>query len=302
MVHLSACLLMIVVIACVFLFSRSGRSNSSTSIEIEKSSRSGGDTPLKIRIIYNDWHQCINDILLPVMADPKKLWSIFGESIETCRQQTAMDKLNLTEHSNKEEIKYHIHNNTDITPSVVVTLGVGRNILAEQQLKELLPQGSLFFGADPIYEGNDRLYSTIGTFLPIAVSNETKLGQAYVLKKGYVYQTMVHIDVITLLVKLTKTPFIDQFLIDNEGPEYDIIPMMGVNDEFDKNGLVACQINVEFHAYNNFHERFVFVLKKLLDDRRYAILKASREPHYRVFMLNFEHAKCVEKYIMHYFV
>ncbi|CAJ0607185.1 unnamed protein product [Cylicocyclus nassatus] len=214
-----------------------------------------------------------------------------------------MNKLNLSEHRNKDEIKYHIHNNTDLAPSVVVTLGVGRDILAEEQLKKLLPQGSLFFGADPIYEGNDQLYSTIGTFLPVAVSNETKMSQAYVLKKGrYVFQTMVHINVITFLVKLTETPFIDQFLIDNEGPEYDIIPMMGVNDEFDKNGLVACQINVEFHAYNNFHERFVFVLKKLLDDRRYAILKASRETHYRVFMLNFEHAKCVEKYIMHYFV
>ncbi|CAJ0607198.1 unnamed protein product [Cylicocyclus nassatus] len=108
---------------------------------------------------------------------------------------------------------------------------------------------------------------------------------------------MVHIDVITFLTKFTHTPFVDQFFIDNEGPEYDIISMMGVGAEFDQNGLVACQINVEIHAFNNFKKRFSLLLKKLLSDRRYAILKAFPAIHLRTFLMNFGHRKCVEKYI-----
>ncbi|KIH66480.1 hypothetical protein ANCDUO_03193 [Ancylostoma duodenale] len=110
------------------------------------------------------------------------------------------------------------------TPSVVITLGVGWDVLAEQKLKELLPNGTLFFGADPIYEENAALYSTVGQFFPLAIGNETKLSKAYVmpkeLKGEYQFQTMVHLDVITFLTKLTQTPFIDQFLMDNEGEGY----------------------------------------------------------------------------------
>ncbi|RCN41551.1 hypothetical protein ANCCAN_12491 [Ancylostoma caninum] len=85
-------------------------------------------------------------------------------------------------------------------------------------------QGTLFFGADPIYEENAALFSTVGQFFPLAIGNETKLSKAYVMPKhlqgGYQFQTMVHLDVITFLTKLTQTPFIDQFLMDNEGEGY----------------------------------------------------------------------------------
>ncbi|EPB79564.1 hypothetical protein ANCCEY_01384 [Ancylostoma ceylanicum] len=164
------------------------------------------------------------------------------------------------------------------TPSVVITLGVGWDVLAEQKLKKILPNGTLFFGADPMYEENAALYSTVGQFFPLAIGNETKLSKAFVmpkqLKGKYVFQTMVHLDVITFLTKLTRTPIIDQFLMDNEGPEYDLLPMMGVGQEFDQNGIVACQINAEIHSgHTNFKERFAAVMKGLLNDRRYAIFK-----------------------------
>ncbi|KHJ98325.1 hypothetical protein OESDEN_01697, partial [Oesophagostomum dentatum] len=192
------------------------------------------------------------------------------------------------------------------SPSTVVTLGVGWDVQAERKLKEQLPNGSLFYGADPIYEENDKLFSSVGVFFPIAVGNETKLSQAHVmpkeLKGKYEFRTTVHIDIITFLTKLTKTPFVDQLLMDNEvavdsylcknafankclsqlnsrryaasdnrarvsegnifgsapyddylrcftdlirGPEYDIIPMMGVGAEFDQNNIAVCQINAE---------------------------------------------------------
>ncbi|CAJ0607196.1 unnamed protein product [Cylicocyclus nassatus] len=131
---------------------------------------------------YDDWHSCMTSILLPV-SNIDKLWSSFSKTVETCRQRTAMRKLHLTEIKGGQENKYHIFNDTDNTPSVVITLGVGWDALAEQKLRKRLPNDSIFFGADPIYEINDQLYSTVGTFFPIAVGNETKVTKAYVMPK-----------------------------------------------------------------------------------------------------------------------
>ncbi|RCN35546.1 hypothetical protein ANCCAN_18585 [Ancylostoma caninum] len=63
-------------------------------------------------------------------------------------------------------------------PSTVVTLGVGLDVLAELKLKKMLPKGSKFYGADPIYDGNDELYARVGKFFPLAVGNETTYDEA----------------------------------------------------------------------------------------------------------------------------
>ncbi|KAK6040977.1 hypothetical protein COOONC_21517 [Cooperia oncophora] len=118
----------------------------------------------------------------------------------------------------------------------------------------------------------------------------------------YEFRTMVHLDVITFLKNLTRTPFIDQFLMDNEGPEYDLIPMMGVGREFDQNGIVVCQINTEIHrGHANHKERFADVFRQLLADRRYAIFKVVTTGHHRTFLVNFERRECVEKYVLQFF-
>ncbi|ETN84659.1 hypothetical protein NECAME_17054 [Necator americanus] len=58
-------------------------------------------------------------------------------------------------------------------PSVVVSLGIGADVTAELQLKDKLPQGSEFFGADPVIVPNSELFSRIGIFFPFAVSKES---------------------------------------------------------------------------------------------------------------------------------
>ncbi|KAK6040976.1 hypothetical protein COOONC_21519 [Cooperia oncophora] len=57
----------------------------------------------------------------------------------------------------------------------------------------MLPSGSQFYGADPIYEKNAELYSEVGQFFPLAVGNETKVSKAYVMPKelgGYAYKLL----------------------------------------------------------------------------------------------------------------
>ncbi|KHJ98323.1 hypothetical protein OESDEN_01695 [Oesophagostomum dentatum] len=119
----------------------------------------------------------------------------------------------------------------------------------------------------------------------------------------YVFQTMVHIDIITFLTKLTETFFIDQFLMDNEGPEYDLLPMMGVGAEFDQNGIVVCQINAEIHhGHTKFKERFAELMRGLLKDRRYAVLVVVTTGHHRTFLINVEHKSCIDKYLKQFFI
>ncbi|VDK65144.1 unnamed protein product [Cylicostephanus goldi] len=78
--------------------------------------------------------------------------------------------------------------------------------------------------------------------------------------------------------------------------------MMGVGKEFDQNGLTVCQINAEIHHIGvDFKERFAPLMRKLLSDRRYAILAVKFVGHHRTFLLNFENKKCVEKYLARFF-
>ncbi|XGW12563.1 hypothetical protein V3C99_013332 [Haemonchus contortus] len=261
--------------------------------------------PTEVSKAFDAWHCCLSEALAPIMNDSKQLWGAFRDSVNRCYISTPMKNVVLTGVANKDEIKFHVFNKTDDTPSVVITLGIGWDVQAEKKLKEQLPNGSRFYGADPIYEQNDKLYSEVGQYFPLAVGNETKISQAYVmpteLKGHYVFRTMVHIDVITFLTKLTQTRFIDQFLMDNEGPEYDLLPMMGIGREFDQNGIIVCQINAEIHhGHTDYQERFATVLRQLLSDRRYAIFKVVTTTHHRTFLLNFEHQECIEKYILQY--
>ncbi|KAK5972317.1 hypothetical protein GCK32_004204 [Trichostrongylus colubriformis] len=262
--------------------------------------------PAKVVEAFDAWHSCLSEALAPVMNDSQKLWNEFRDSVNRCYASSPMKGINLTGASNKDEFKFHIFNKTDQTPSVVITLGVGWDVLAEKRLKAMLPNGSRFYGADPIYEQNDKLYSEVGQFFPLAVGNETKVSRAFVMPKelggNYEFRTMVHIDVITFLTKLTRTPFIDQFLMDNEGPEYDLLPMMGVGREFDQNGIIVCQINTEIHhGHKDYQNRFAAVFRQLLSDRRYAIFKVVTTSHHRTFLLNFEHQQCIDKYILQFF-
>ncbi|VDM70880.1 unnamed protein product [Strongylus vulgaris] len=75
--------------------------------------------------------------------------------------------------------------------------------------------------------------------------------------------------------------------------------MLGVGAEFDQNGIRCFPFNHLGHT--NFKERFVPIMKRLLSDRRYAILKVVTAGHHRTFLFNFENRKCVDKYIAQFF-
>ncbi|EYB92480.1 hypothetical protein Y032_0193g1391 [Ancylostoma ceylanicum] len=265
-----------------------------------------GDLDVNVQEAFSLWHSCMMRATAPPFHS-SKLWSSLPGIVEECSATTPMRFINYTAIKNRDEHKYCILNDTYDGPSTVVTLGVGLDVLAELKLKDMLPKESKFYGADPIYDGNDKLYARVGKFFPVAIGNKTTYDEASVLSNGrYHMVPVVHLDIVSFLTKIVKTPVIDLLLMDNEGPEYEILPMMSPGRELDQNGIVICQISTEIHGdprkNNTLRKRrlFVSVITEILHDQRYAILKDFAGFHHRTFLVNFENRICVEKYVQQF--
>ncbi|EGT35747.1 hypothetical protein CAEBREN_10017 [Caenorhabditis brenneri] len=249
-----------------------------------------------------EWKKCFAEKLKKSRVEPKEMWYWVKRATNVCRNETSFSKIDLTGVKNKDEMKYHVYSPSQ-EPSVVVTLGIGLDVKAETTLKNTLPFGSRFFAADPIFKGNGELYEPVGSYFPFAVGKETDVSTALVLKNGrYINQVMPHIDIITFFTKFVKESTIDQFLMDNEGPEYDILPMMARGAEFDQNGIVVCQMNTEVHqADDERKKKFLGIMNTIIEDGRYAFMVAYATVHHRFFIINMEHPICVEKYFARFF-
>ncbi|VDL77136.1 unnamed protein product [Nippostrongylus brasiliensis] len=149
-----------------------------------------------------------------------------------------------------------------VSQSVIVTVGIGKDTKAEEALSktfvdQVLPNDTLFYGADPILDVNKELYSKIGTFLPFAVSGHTGISQARVLEPElfrfadtYVERTVIHIDLVTVLNEIINKKFYDALWIDNEWSEYEMLPFFYRDGRLDQNNITICQMNMEAsHSY-----------------------------------------------------
>ncbi|EFO86802.1 hypothetical protein CRE_04509 [Caenorhabditis remanei] len=253
-------------------------------------------------VAADEWRTCFSDKLKKSRQEPKEMWYWVKRATNQCRNQTSFSRIELTGVKNKDEMKYHVYSPSQ-EPSVVVTLGIGLDVKAETTLKNTLPFGSTFFAADPIFKGNGELYEPVGLYFPFAVGKETDVSTALVLKNGhYIKQVMPHIDIITFFKKFVKESTIDQFLMDNEGPEYDILPMMARGAEFDQNGIVVCQVNTEVHQADEERKtKFLGIMNTIIEDGRYAFMVSYATVHHRFFFINIEHPICVEKYFARFF-
>ncbi|KAJ1364256.1 hypothetical protein KIN20_024306 [Parelaphostrongylus tenuis] len=110
---------------------------------------------------------------------------------------------------------------------------------------------------------------------------------------------MEHIDMLTFIKKMVKRNFIDYIIIDNEEPEYDIIPMIAVQELFAKNDIVFCQINVELHKQGpeEHKAKFSKIMLDLLQAGRYAVIRHQKHGYQLMFLVDFKDPDCVEKYV-----
>ncbi|PAV78598.1 hypothetical protein WR25_09589 [Diploscapter pachys] len=154
---------------------------------------------------------------------------------------------------------------------------------------------------------NEEQYTKFGKYFPFAVGAGSGIRQASVLKNDnkdlmdYGKQVVVHIDFAYFLKEIIKESFIDDAWIDNEYAEYAMMHYFYRNGTLDRNNITICQFNMEIHGPQdnvNMKETFRQFLSRLLDDGRYGIFRPVKGGHYRLFFLNLENKKCLEKYVL----
>ncbi|VDP10581.1 unnamed protein product [Heligmosomoides polygyrus] len=245
-----------------------------------------------------------------------QLWGNLWKGVKLCEKLPFMVDLKIEDFHNSDETKRHIPSR-QTEPSVIVTLGIGQDTRAEEALRKVLPAGSLFYGADPIQDVNEQLYSKFGTYFPFAVGAYSKISKASVLINSepiflqdfrqrnntyylasYVDRTVVHIDLVYFLNDIIGRKVYDDLWIDAEGAEYDMFPYFYKGGKLDQYDITLCQFNLEVHDPDDekkeMFRKFIF---EILKDGRYAFFRPVQGRHIRLYFLNFVNPHCVSKYI-----
>ncbi|VDK82873.1 unnamed protein product [Cylicostephanus goldi] len=112
---------------------------------------------------------------------------------------------------------------------------------------------------------------------------------------------VVSIDILTFLRDMVNQTVIDLLFINNEGLEFDLLPVIAVGDLLKESGIVICQMNVEIHVSEQEDrlEYFASMMSDVLNARRFALLHWWG--HQRAFFINIQHPMCVEKYLVQFF-
>ncbi|KAK6744179.1 hypothetical protein RB195_011093 [Necator americanus] len=259
----------------------------------------------KVEKAFDEWNKCMVARFEKERKSLGKLWMNFHNLTNQCTAETEVSKIILTPFVNSDETKYYVLSENVSDPSVVVSLGIGADVTAELQLKDKLPQGSEFFGADPVIVPNSELFSRIGIFFPFAVSKESGVVKSEIRENDGSYKQMnaVSIDFVTFLNEMVNRTVIDHLIMDNEGPEYDLVPMIAIDRVIEDNGIVICHMNVEFHEPGPIERLQLFdnVISGILKARRFAPIYNFHWGHQRCFLINYEHPYCVEKYLAQFF-
>ncbi|EPB70949.1 hypothetical protein ANCCEY_09965 [Ancylostoma ceylanicum] len=224
-----------------------------------------GEPDPRVKGQFEEWKECLQRNITLYQMDAKGLWANLWKGVKLCEKLPFMNDLKIENFNNGDETKRHIPS-LQKDPSVIVTLGIGHDTAAEEALLKVLPAGSKFYGADPMHEVNEMLYTKFGYYFPFAVGGSSKVSTASVLI--------------------------------NKGAEYEMFPYFYRGGKLDQSGLTLCQFNMEVHypddAKKKMFHAFIF---EILRGNRYAFFRPVQGAHMRLYFLNFSDKHCVSKYI-----
>lgn len=253
------------------------------------------------------YRRCVAKYL---QSDSKRsAWRNAHEAQTKCAGQSTFDMMNVNYLPNKDDVKLVIlplrNENSSNSECIEVTLGVGNDIESEEKLLELLPSCQMY-GADPIHKVG-RIFEKIGQYYEMAVGAVTGTFNASVLVGPGIWDyatkavpTTAFVDFLKNNVKHTK---IDYLFMDNEGAEYDILPLyFGPNSDARINDIVVCQISVEMHGplanYGMTNDKYNELMRNILNSSPFIPLWSTAPAnHVRMFLLNANDDYCVEKYL-----
>lgn len=231
------------------------------------------------------------------------VWNTLSKAIYYCMGQSTYKMLDLKWISNLDENKSIILPYSNSTPCVSVTLGIGKDILAEKKLLTMIP-GCQMYGADPIFDSG-KVFKEIGTYFQIAVTDKNKITVATVLiNNSYTDQKMPSVAFTDFISTNVSHKIIDYLFMDNEYAEYEILPKFHRGSGVDANDIVVCQIPVEHHNLglkNISAEWYSSFVKDLI--RNSSLLPLWSTPggwHVRMYLFNAENEYCVKKFLQHW--
>ncbi|EFO84853.1 hypothetical protein CRE_03891 [Caenorhabditis remanei] len=254
--------------------------------------------------ILEKWTECARKQLDKVHT-AEEFWLQFVPLISYCDYTEKIEKLGLVGLKNDDEIKYALmptRSPTDNSTLSFVTLGIGKDITAEKAFRNESTERGYhvkFFGADPITEENEQLYSQIGEYFPFAIGGKTEIGSASVFKNGtYQPEEVSHVELLQFLKNDLKIREIDHLWLDAEGAEFVLFDYFYNDGPLERNGIVFCQMNLEVHIGDiNRKIEFMKFAKRLTSEKRFVVLKSVHISHIRMFLFNFGNPSCVNKYL-----
>uniref|UniRef100_A0A8R1DR94 Methyltransf_21 domain-containing protein n=1 Tax=Caenorhabditis japonica TaxID=281687 RepID=A0A8R1DR94_CAEJA len=244
--------------------------------------------------------ECVQKTIEPLMTgDLWRYWDRFAYIVNKC--SPTLKDVELGSFPNTDEFKYHYLPLKKVNGCSIVSLGIGKDVKAEKKMSSVMPECE-FYGADPVNEDNNELFSAFGNFYNMAVGDKNGSFRSYVLEEIYRYQEVATIDLATFLRNNVKQKLIDQLMVDIEHAEYPVFPFFEENGQLEEWGIHVCQINIEIHSPTaEDRQTFATFLKKNFLNHQWIFINSELHPsfkHIRLFMVNARSRECLQRYFV----
>lgn len=179
-------------------------------------------------------------------------------------------------------------------------MGVGNDINVEKEILLRLP-GCKLYGADPVL-ASGQIYSSVGKFFNLAVGADSGNRMAIVLRNStYKKENVAHVGLVDFLTKFVKITTVDLMILDVEGTEYEILPLLSQGGQLDAAGISLCQISAELHGpidqYGlNMSSWETLVRNFLLKSDFIPLWTPEPYNHHRMFLINWKNPICITKF------
>ncbi|KAE9554087.1 hypothetical protein FO519_002676, partial [Halicephalobus sp. NKZ332] len=203
---------------------------------------------------------------------------------------------------NDDEVKHFLPPIREGEDCNIVTLGIGRDVKAELELKSRYPH-CRFLGVDPDAEVSGRMFQQDlgGVFVQGAVGATEGEFNASIINKDnlqYHQETLRHYSFQNLIDKYNGDRLIDLIFIDIEGAEFHLLPYI---IDYSERLPTICQMNIELHfpeQYPPMGNNILGTLFKMTSQGKFMLLYAEPAgPFYRMFLINIMDPRCYRIYI-----
>ncbi|KAK0401887.1 hypothetical protein QR680_016030 [Steinernema hermaphroditum] len=259
------------------------------------------DPSVDKKSLFDNHSTCIQNKINGLSAD--QIWTGLVEFVTDCEKLSGMNMSGFAPLQNDDETKYHLPAKSKIDKCLVLSLGVGLDTKSEQALHLVQPECH-FVGADPTVQGNKELYEKIGAFHPYAIGNKNEVVESVIINgfdNRYRRENITTMEFVKFMKEHVKELFVDNLFLDAEYAEYGLMGYFLNGGQLDAAEIEICQVNIEIHLPSEQQkEEFANFLKKLLEEKRYAVFKVFKVEvwgHNRVVLINYGDNKCAERYL-----